>query len=158
MDKFSKSSRGRRFGGAVKGVALAAAVFAGSVAGSAQAGGHLDATDDVYWFLKLTLAEGQVETFDALMAEMVQATRQEAGAKVYEWFRDGNEVHIVERYETNEDADIHLGNFGANFAERFTAILTPVELNVYGPVEGAVREGLAGFGATFYDQVGGFGD
>ena len=52
----------------------------------------------------------------------------------------------------------HLGNFGANFAERFTAILTPVELNVYGPVEGAVREGLAGFGATFYDQVGGFGD
>jgi hypothetical protein len=90
------------------------------------------------------------------MAEMVVATKAEDGAKNFEWHRNGNAVHIYERYETNGDAGIHLGNLGENFAERFLAILTPTGLEVYGPAEGGVREGLAGFGAVFYDQVGGF--
>lgn len=139
-----------RTGAAVVGMismALGAPVFADA---------HMDATDDVFWVITLDLAEGQDEAFDALMAEMVVATKGETGAKNYEWFRNGNAVHIYERYETNEDAGIHLGNFGANFAERFLAILTPTGLQVYGPAEGGVREGLAGFGGVFYDQVGGF--
>jgi quinol monooxygenase YgiN len=117
---------------------------------------NTDATDDVSWTITLELGEGQDEAFQALMAEMVEATKEEAGAKGYEWYRSGSTVHINERYETNADAGIHLGNFGENFAERFLAILTPTGLQVYGPAEGGVREGLAGFGATFYDQVGGF--
>ena len=123
---------------------------------SAMAGGHLDATDDISWALTVELAEGQDEAFNALMAEMVTATNAETGAKGYEWHRAGNTIQIIERYETNADAGIHLGNFGENFAERFLAILTPTGLQVYGPAEGGVREGLAGFGATFYEQVGGF--
>lgn len=115
-----------------------------------------EATDDIAWTLSAELAAGQDDAFNALMAEMVDATMAEEGAKSYEWHRSGNVIHINERYETNTDAGIHLGNFGANFAERFLAILSPTGLQVYGPVEGDVREGLAGFGATFYDQVGGF--
>lgn len=114
-------------------------------------------TDDIAWTLTLDLAEGQDDTFNALMAEMVEATMAEEGAKSYEWHRSGNTIHINERYETNEDAGIHLSNFGENFAERFLAILSPTGLQVYGPAAGGVREGLAGFGATFYEQVGGFG-
>ena len=49
-------------------------------------------------------------------------------------------MHIYERYETNGDAGILLGNFGANFAERFLAILTPTGLQVYGVAEGGVRD------------------
>ncbi|WP_143226492.1 putative quinol monooxygenase [Actibacterium pelagium] len=115
-----------------------------------------EATDDIAWTLTLELAEGKDDAFNALMAEMVEATKAEAGAKSYEWHRSGNVIHINERYETNEDAGIHLASFGANFAERFLAILSPTGLQVYGPAEGGVREGLAGFGANFYDQVGGF--
>ena len=115
-----------------------------------------ETTDDIAWTLTAELAEGQEDTFNALMAEMVESTRAEAGAKSYEWHRAGNVVHINERYETNDDAGIHLANFGANFAERFLAILSPTGLQVYGPAEGGVREGLAGFGASFFDQVGGF--
>lgn len=122
----------------------------------AIADAHLDATDDIYWVITLDLAEGQDTSFEALMADMVAATMTEDGAKTYEWHRGGNTVHIYERYETNGDAGIHLGNFGENFAERFLAILTVTGLDVYGPAEGGVREGLAGFGAVFYDQVGGF--
>jgi len=122
----------------------------------AIADAHLDATDDIYWVITLDLSEGQDASFEALMADMVAATMTEGGAKTYEWHRDGNSVHIYERYETNGDAGIHLGNFGENFAERFLSILSVTGLDVYGPAEGGVREGLAGFGAVFYDQVGGF--
>lgn len=115
-----------------------------------------DASDDISWVLSLNLADGQDAAFEELMAEMVTATMAEAGAKTYEWKRKGNAVHIVERYESNADAGIHLGNFSANFAEQFLAILTPASLQVYGPAEGGVREGLAGLGAVFYEQVGGF--
>jgi quinol monooxygenase YgiN len=136
--------------------ALTLALLTGPLTSPALADAHMDATDDIYWVITLDLAEGQDAAFDILMAEMVTATRGEEGAKSYEWHRNGNSIHIYERYETNGDAGIHLGNFGANFAERFLAILTVTGLEVYGPAEGGVREGLAGFGAVFYDQVGGF--
>jgi len=140
----------------MKTATLATVLIGGLMTTTAMAGGHLDATDDIAWTLTLDLAEGQDDAFSVLMAEMVAATKEEAGAKSYEWHRSGNTVHINERYETNGDAGIHLGNFGENFAERFLAILSPTGLQVYGPAEGGVREGLAGFGATFYEQVGGF--
>lgn len=140
----------------IKSTTFAAMLIGGLMTTSAMANGHLNATDDISWTLTLELGEGNDDAFNALMAEMVAATKQEAGAKGYEWHRSGNTVHINERYETNADAGVHLGNFGANFAERFLAILTPTGLQVYGPAEGGVRDGLAGFGATFYDQVGGF--
>lgn len=135
-----------------KAATIATLLLGGTMTNTAMA----EATDDIAWTLTADLAEGQEDAFNALMAEMVEATKAETGAKSYEWHRSGNTIHINERYETNADAGIHLGNFGENFAERFLAILSPTGLQVYGPVEGGVREGLAGFGATFYDQVGGF--
>ena len=116
----------------------------------------LDATDDVFWTLTAEVNNGQEDAFFALMADMVAATKAESGAKSYEWFRSGNQVQILERYETNGDAGIHLANFGANFVQRFKTILTPTGLQVYGPAQDGVREGLAAFGAAFNDQVGGF--
>lgn len=127
-----------------------------AIATPAFADAQMDATDDVFWTLTLDLNEGQDAAFEELMAEMVTATKMETGAKSYEWFRAGNQVQILERYETNGDAGIHLGNFSTNFAERFTAILKPTALQVYGPAEGGVRDGLSGFGAVFQEQVGGF--
>ncbi len=140
----------------MKTVTLAAMLIGGLMTTTATADGRPDANDDISWTLALELTEGQDKAFNALMAEMVAATKNESGAKSYKWHRSGSTVHINERYETNDDAGIHLGNFGENFAERFLAILNPTGLQVYGPAEGGVREGLAGFGAKFYDQVGGF--
>lgn len=136
----------------LKTATIAALLLGGLMTTTAMA----ENSDDIVWTLTLDLAEGQDEAFNVLMAEMVEATRAEAGTKSYEWHRSGNVIHINERYDTNDDAGIHLANFGENFAERFLAILTPTGLQVYGPATGGVREGLAGFGATFYEQVGGF--
>ncbi len=116
----------------------------------------LDATDDVFWTLTADINNGQEDAFQALMADMVAATKSETGAKSYEWFRSGDQVQILERYETNADAGIHLANFGTNFVQRFKSVLSPTGLQVYGPAQDGVREGLAAFGAAFNDQVGGF--
>ena len=116
----------------------------------------LESTDDVFWMLSAQVNPGQEGDFTALMSDMVAATKSEPGTKSYEWFRTGDQVQILERFETNGDAGIHLANFGANFADRFLTILTPTGLQVYGPVEGDVREGLTAFGAVFNSQIGGF--
>lgn len=113
-------------------------------------------TEDVYWLLKLKLAEDQDGTFDALMAEMVAATLNEVGAKAYEWHRSGLDVHIFERYASSDDAMIHMQNFGANFADRFLGLMTPHQLDVFGPVKDDLHSALAPVGAVFHQQVGGF--
>ena len=136
--------------------AILAGAFALATASSAFADSSLEATDDVFWMLSAQVNPGQDGDFAALMSDMVAATKSEPGSKSYEWFRTGDQVQILERYETNGDAGIHLANFGANFADRFMTVLTPTGLQVYGPAEGGVREGLAAFGAVFNSQIGGF--
>ncbi|MEX0319219.1 MAG: putative quinol monooxygenase [Ruegeria sp.] len=113
-------------------------------------------TPDVYWILRLAINDGQEEAFETLMPEMVASTLKETGAKAYEWHREGSEVHIFERYASATDAMIHMGNFGAHFADRFLAALTPTGFDVYGAVNDEVRQALGPMGANFYDQVGGF--
>ena len=127
-----------------------------ATASPAFADSSLEATDDVLWMLSAQVNPDQDGDFAALMSDMVAATKSESGTKSYEWFRTGDQVQIRERFETNGDAGIHLANFGANFADRFVTVLTPTGLQVYGPVAGGVREGLAAFGAVFNSQIGGF--
>jgi quinol monooxygenase YgiN len=110
------------------------------------------------WLLQVTINDGQLDAFKALMVEMVASTEAEAGAHTYEWFisDDEAEAHMYERYADNEAMMTHLGNFGANFAERFLAACTPGSFNVYGEADDATREAVAAFGANHYATLGGF--
>jgi hypothetical protein len=61
------------------------------------------------------------------------------------------------RKETGSAAALeHLGNFGANFAERFLACLDPTGFYVYGDPSADVRSVLDGFGAAYLGSFGGF--
>ncbi|WP_170769477.1 putative quinol monooxygenase [Ruegeria lacuscaerulensis] len=113
-------------------------------------------TNDIYWLLKLDLNAEKQSEFEALMAEMVAATRNETGAKTYEWHQSDNAIHIYERYASSEDAMIHMQNFGANFADRFMSLLTPVQFDVYGPAKDDLLAALSPVGAVFHKQIGGF--
>lgn len=114
--------------------------------------------ENISWNLKLSVNEGKLGDFRSLMAEMVEATQGEAGCMTYDWYvlPDGSEVHIQERYADNEAALVHLGNFGANFAERFMACVTPRSFVVYGPSGDDIRGALTPMGAVFMDHFGGF--
>lgn len=112
----------------------------------------------VSWNLQLAVQEGRLDEARKLVSEMVEATRQEPGTVGYEWFlsEDGSVCHICERYADSNAAMVHLGNFGAHFAERFLACFTPTAFYVYGAPSDEVRSVLDGFGATYLGTLGGF--
>lgn len=113
----------------------------------------------VHWVLELDIKDGESENFNALMDDMVDATKaNEAGTMNYECFAsgDGKQCHIYERYTDSAAVMTHLASFGEKFAERFLAILEPTRLVVYGNPSSEARAALAGFGAVHMEQVGGF--
>jgi len=115
-------------------------------------------SNNVSWNLQLNINDGSQDAFRSLMEEMVAATREEAGALCYEWFisDDGSSCHINERYADSAAMMVHLGNFGATFAERFMSMVVPTAFVVYGEASDEVKGALAGFGPAFYGTLGGF--
>lgn len=90
---------------------------------------------------------------------MSAATKaNEPGALAYEWSLapDGSTFHPLEHYKDTAATVTHVKNFGANFAERFTGLITPTYINIYGTPSGEVREMMAGFGPSYYTQLAGF--
>ena len=114
--------------------------------------------ENISWNLKLSVNDGQLEHFRALMQKMVEATRAEGGCMTYDWYvmEDGSEVHIQERYADNAATMVHIGNFGANFAERFMGLVTVRSFAIYGAANDDVRGALTPLGAVFMDHFGGF--
>ncbi len=116
-------------------------------------------SDNVHWVLEIEIKQGELDSFKALMNEMVEATRaNEPDTMNYEWFISDDEgsCHIYERYADSAATMTHLGSFGQNFAERFMAAVAPTRLVVYGDPNDEVRAALSAFGAAHMAQIGGF--
>ncbi len=116
-------------------------------------------SDAVHWVLALNIKEGELDNFKALVKEMVDATKaNEPGTLNYEWFVSDDEktCHIYERYADSAATMVHLATFGQDFAERFMAVLKPVQLVVYGNPNDEVRAALVAFGAVNMSQFAGF--
>ena len=116
-------------------------------------------SDTVHWLLALNIKEGELDNFRALVTEMVDATKaNEPGTLNYEWFVSDDEktCHIYERYADSAATMAHLATFGQDFAERFMAVLEPVQFVVYGNPNDEVRAALVAFGAVHMSQFAGF--
>ena len=115
--------------------------------------------DHIHWILEMAIKDGELENFQTLKAEMIEATQSnEPDTLMYEWYvsDDEKQCHIYERYVDSAAVMVHLGNFGAKFADRFLAALTPQKLTVYGDASDEVRGALAGLGAVHMHENGGF--
>lgn len=112
----------------------------------------------ISWNLQLSVRGGRLEDARELMEEMVEATREEAGTRIYEWFLsdDGSACHLYERYADSEAAVVHLRSFGSRFADRFLECFEPAGLYVYGEPSDEARAILDGFGAEYLGTFGGF--
>ena len=113
----------------------------------------------IEWVLEMRVQEGQAENVQPLLDEMVKATKaDEPGALHYEYYMndDRSTCTVLERYADNDAAMVHLGNFGAKFADRFLAAFAPERFVVYGPANSELKSALAGFGATFQSMTAGF--
>jgi quinol monooxygenase YgiN len=115
-------------------------------------------SEHVSWLLELAVKPGQLETFKTLMTEMVESTRAEPGALVYEWSisDDGSVIHLYERYADSAATLTHLAAFGEKFAQRFLAGVEPTRLVVYGAPSEDVAEGLSAFSPTYMPAFAGF--
>ena len=112
----------------------------------------------VSWLLEVAVKPGQLDTFRALMQEMVASTRAEPGALSYAWFvsDDGVVVHLYERYADSAATLTHVGTFGEKFAGRFLAAVDPTRFTVMGSPSDEVQAALSGFGPTCLRPFGGF--
>lgn len=116
-------------------------------------------SDVIEWVLEMQVQDGQADNVMPLLKDMVAATQaDEPGALHYEYYmpEDGSTCTVLERYSDNAAVMVHLGNFGAKFAERFMTCFAPTRLTVYGPANAEVMDALAGLGATNQARVAGF--
>jgi quinol monooxygenase YgiN len=112
----------------------------------------------VSWVIELAVKPGQLDTFKALMDEMVEGTSAEAQTRNYEWYISDDEsaVHIFEKYADSDAMVAHVNGFLTKWAERFLACVDPTRFIVYGDPSPAARELLGGFGPTYLGPWGGF--
>ena len=114
---------------------------------------------EISWVFELAINPSRFEDLKTLMADMVEATRQnEVGTLNYEWaISDDQQVcHVYERYRDSAAVMTHLESFGANFAVRFMKVVKPARLVVYGTPSAQVKDGLAGLGPVYMASLGGF--
>ena len=113
---------------------------------------------EVSWQVVLRLTPGKLDDFRTLTNEMVEATKDEPGALVYERFISDDEetVWVYERYRNSEAAVEHLKKFASLFGPRFSTMVTRERFTVFGSPSNELREILDGMDATYLDHLAGF--
>ncbi|WP_268801134.1 putative quinol monooxygenase [Pseudomonas huanghezhanensis] len=100
---------------------------------------------------------GDFLQFNALIAPIVVATRQEPGMLVYGYGvnEDQSVAHILERYNV-ESVVSHVDTTFAPFGKRFLELCTIIRLVVYGKPDAEIRKRLDPFGAVYMTPFEGF--
>jgi quinol monooxygenase YgiN len=117
------------------------------------------ATDsEVAWLFELNLKPGHKDEFEALIPEMLEATRaNEPGSRAYQFFTgDGSAVCVYERYVDSDAALAHMATFGEKVAARFMDAVSPVRFTVLGAPSAQLMEALAPIGAVVHRPVDGY--
>jgi quinol monooxygenase YgiN len=99
---------------------------------------------EVWFEVEGAVKPGRLDDLTAVMNELVESTRAEAGTLTYAWSvsEDGTAVHLIERYTDPPAALAHLETFGNRFAERYFDAVDPTRFVVYGGDE-SIAETLA---------------
>jgi quinol monooxygenase YgiN len=109
----------------------------------------------IAWLLEVEIKEAR--NFEALMEQMITATRNEKGTVAYEWHlsKDNTACTLYERYESDEAVMAHLASFEC-FAERFLAACNPSSFVVFGDPSENVQVALKGFAPKYWKSPVGF--
>ena len=72
-------------------------------------------SDATTWVFETAILPGHDDAFYAVVKELIEKTRLEAGALGYEWYlsEDKTTCHVVERYRDSAAALDHLKTLGA---------------------------------------------
>ena len=114
--------------------------------------------ENIYWVIELAVNPGRFEDLKTLIAELLEANRNEVGFLTCELaISDDRQVcHIYERFQDSAAIMTHLQSFGANFATRFFEILKPTRFVIYGTPSVEVKDALAASNPVYMAPLGGF--
>lgn len=112
----------------------------------------------VAWVVELAVKPGKLDEFRTLTRAMVEATKAESGALVYERFvsGDGRSVHLYERYVDSAAALAHLRTFADRFEAQFGTLAERRQVTVYGDPSPELRAVLNRIGAVYLASLDGF--
>lgn len=112
----------------------------------------------ISWIAELRIKAGRKSEFRTLTREMVDATKEEPGALIYERFIDSDQnlVYVHERYVDSDSAAEHLLNFRQKFGKRFSDVVDRERFTVFGSPSEQLIQLLDGFNAEFVGPFDGF--
>jgi quinol monooxygenase YgiN len=112
----------------------------------------------ISWHVELQVRTGQLDALRALTNEMVESTRSEPGALIYERYisQDRQTVHVYERYVDADAAVAHLLAFGKAYGERFGKMVERKRFTVFGTPSAELKAILDPLGATYAAALAGF--
>ena len=115
-------------------------------------------SNPISWHVELQVKPGQLNDLRALTGQMVESTRTEPGALIYERYisDDHKIVHVFERYVDSNAAVAHLTAFGKMYGERFAKLVDRKRFTVFGTPTVELKEILDPLGATYVAAVAGF--
>ena len=115
-------------------------------------------SNPISWHVELQVKPGQLNDLRALTGQMVESTRTEPGALIYERYisDDHQIVHVFERYVDSSAAVAHLTAFGKMYGERFATMVDRKRFTVFGTPTFELKEILDPLGATYVAAVAGF--
>ena len=115
-------------------------------------------SEHISWHVELQVKPGQLDALRTLTNEMVEATKNEPGALIYERYvsDDRQTVHVFERYVDPNAAVAHLTAFGRTYGEKFSRMIDRKRFTVFGTPTVELREVLDPLGATYATAFAGF--
>ncbi len=111
---------------------------------------------EISWIFEAAVKPDALDEYGALAREIAadnQAT--EPGQQIFEWFIDGQDVHIYERYQDSAAALAHVQRFVENFAGRFLSLCNPTRMSVYGEPSDELRVALTDFNPCYLEPLAG---
>jgi quinol monooxygenase YgiN len=111
---------------------------------------------EISWIFEAAVKPDALDEYGALARE-ISADNQaaELGQQIFEWFIDGQDVHIYERYQDSAVALAHVQRFVENFASRFLSQCTPTRMSVYGEPSAELRVALTDFNPCYLEPLAG---
>jgi quinol monooxygenase YgiN len=114
-------------------------------------------SSEVSWVFEAAVKPDAVDEYTVLAREITDDNQAaEPGQLNFEWFLDGHDVHIYERYTDSPAAVRLVQRFVTNFAPRFLSMCTPTRMSVYGEPSDELRTALTGFNPRYLGIVAGY--
>jgi quinol monooxygenase YgiN len=110
--------------------------------------------------IDLKVADGQLETFKGLVAEIVSFIKTEESATlIYNWYisEDNHKDMLPERYKNNQTTIKHVYSFISEiYVDHLMSICTFESITILGEASDELKETLKDFTEDLRNHIGGF--